>query len=121
MTTDQGHENVRLRELLAYVREGRLIEAMHEFYADNVVMEDPAVGATRGLEDNLKREQKFLESVREFRNFLVPHSATGPNTAIYENYMDWIDIDGKEHHVEQVAVQTWKNGKIIHERFYYHA
>lgn len=117
----QSHDNVRLHEMLQYVREGRLLDAMKEFYADNVVMEEPAYGATKGLDANLKREQHFAESVKEFRNFQVPHVAVGQNTGMYENVMDWIGQDGREYHVEQVSVQTWKNGKIIHERFYYNA
>ena len=43
----------------------------------------------------------------------------GGDTSIYENVMDWTDVDGNDIHVEQVAVQQWKGGKIIHERFYY--
>lgn len=120
MSTQQ-HENVRLHELLQYIRSGRVIEAMKEFYADNVVMEEPAYGATKGLDENLKREQQFVDHVKEVKNFQVPHSAVGSNTAMYENIMDWVTHDGKEHHVEQVAVQTWMNGKIVHERFYYSA
>lgn len=113
----QAHENVRLHDLLHLFREGRIVDAMKEFYADNVIMEVPA-GATRGLDANIEREQRFLESVREFRNFQVPRLAMGPNTAMYENIIDWTGTDGREHHLEQVAVQTWKNGKIIHERVY---
>jgi len=95
------------------------MEAMHEFYADNVTMEDPMSGTTRGLEENLKREQRFLDSVKDLKNFQVMHSAIGPNTAMYENVMDWVGQDGKDYHLEQVSVQTWKNGKIIYERFYH--
>ncbi len=116
-----SEHNVRLDELLHYLREGRILDAMTEFYAENVITEKPACGSTKGLPANIEREKQFVQSVRDFRNFLVPHSATSPNTAIYETIMDWVDTQGKDHHVEQVSVQTWKNGKIVHERFYYSA
>lgn len=115
------HPNVRLDELLTYVRTGRILDAMTEFYADNVVMEEPATGPVAGLLANTQREKGFMESVKEMRNFQVPHMAIGPNTGIYECIMDWTGTDGKEHHIEEVAVQTWKNSKIVHERFYYNA
>ena len=115
------NSNVRLDDLLNYIRTGKVMEAMKEFYAENVVMEEPAYGATKGLAENLVREKHFVDSVKEFKNFQVPHQAVGTNTAIYENIMDWIGQDGKEYHMEQVSVQTWKNGKIVHERFYYNA
>jgi hypothetical protein len=114
------HVNVRLDELLAYLREGRIMEAMNEFYAENVTMEDPSQ-STHGLAANIERERSWMDSIKEVRNFQVPRVATGSNTAMYENIMDWTDKEGHDHHLEQVAVQTWKNGKIIHERFYFHA
>ncbi|MEM1107835.1 MAG: SnoaL-like domain-containing protein [Planctomycetota bacterium] len=112
--------NVRLNELLDYVRQGRIIDAMHEFYAGDVVMSEPAYGNTVGLAANLKREQQFVDSVKEFKNFQATAIATGENVGIYENVMDWIDVQGNEIHVEQTVVQRWNaEGKITHERFYY--
>lgn len=113
------HENVRVDELLALVREGRLIEAMSQFYAPNVTMEDPAFGSMHGLDENLERERAFMETLKEWRGCYVPKVAKSANTAMYENVVEWVDQSGTTHRVEQVAVQTWKNGKIIHERFYH--
>jgi len=111
--------NVRLEELLGYIREGRIMDAMNEFYADDVVMEEPAYGATVGLAANLVREQKFVDSVAEFKVFETPKVHLGESSASYENVMDWTTTDGTDIHVEQVVVQDWKDGKIFRERFYY--
>lgn len=111
--------NVRINELLDYVRQGRIMDAMKEFYADEVVMTEPAYGDTVGLAANLDREQAFVDSVKEFKNFETPAIAVGDGVSIYENIMDWTSVDGQDIHVEQTAVQKWKDGKIIHERFYY--
>ncbi len=110
---------VRIHELLDYVRNGRIMDAMQEFYADNVVMEEPAYGRTVGLAANLEREQKFVDSVAAFKTFEAPAVAVGDGVSSYENVMDWTDTDGNDIHVEQVAVQRWEGGKIVHERFYY--
>lgn len=110
--------NVRIHELLDYIRNGRIMDAMREFYADDVVMQEPAYGQTVGLEANLEREQHFVDSVKDFKNFeAIP--AVGDGVSIYENVMDWIDQDGNARHVEQTVVAKWKDGKIVHERFYY--
>ena len=111
--------NVRIDELLDYIRNGRIMDAMREFYADSVVMTEPAYGHTEGLEANLVREQKFVDSVAEFRRFETPRVARGGDFSIYENVMDWVGTDGKDYHVEQVVVAQWQHGKIVHERFYY--
>ena len=111
--------NVRIHELLDYVRQGRIMDAMKEFYADDVVMTEPAYGDTVGLAANLEREQKFVDSVKAFKNFEAPAVAVGDGVSLYENVMDWTDVNDNDIHVEQVAVQKWKDGKIVHERFYY--
>ncbi|MEM1212903.1 MAG: SnoaL-like domain-containing protein [Planctomycetota bacterium] len=110
--------SVRINELLEYVQQGRIMDAMREFYADDVLMEEPAYGTTAGLQANLDREQQFVNSVKEFKGFTAK-VAVGENFSAYENTMDWVDQDGNDVHVEQVAVQDWKDGKIVRERFYY--
>jgi len=37
----------------------------------------------------------------------------------YECSLDFIATSGQPVHMEQVVVARWKNGKIVHERFYY--
>jgi hypothetical protein len=123
MTVDEKETamagKVRIHELLDFVRNGRIMDAMNEFYAVDVVMEEPAYGRTVGLAANLEREQKFVESVKEFKNFEVNRVAAGDDVSFYENVMDWVDVNGTEIHVEQVVVAQWRDGKIAHERFYY--
>lgn len=97
------------------------MDAMREFYDDDVVMEEPAYGATNGLAANLKREQAFVDSVAAFKQFDTPKVTAGEHVSMYENVMAWTSTDGTEIRVEQVAVQQWQDGKIIHERFYYTA
>ena len=114
-------DNVRIHDLIDYIREGRIMEAMQEFYAEDVVMEEPMYGATGGLAANLEREQQFLDSVKEFRHFQARNVGVGDDVSFYECVMDWVDVDGNEIHAEQTAVAEWKDGKIVRERFYYDA
>jgi ketosteroid isomerase-like protein len=111
--------NVRIHELLGYIREGRIMDAMNELYADDVIMEEPAYGKTVGLAANLDREQQFVDSVAEFKSFETPKIMIGENSSSYENSMSWKSTDGLDIQVEQVAVQEWRDGKIVSERFYY--
>lgn len=118
MTTSTASE-VRINDLLEYIRNGRIMDAMREFYADDAVMEEPAYGKTVGLDANLVREQKFVDSVKEFKRFEATKIGVGDGVSLYENIMDWVDVNGQEIHVEQVVVAKWRDGKIVHERFYY--
>ncbi|MEM9413912.1 MAG: SnoaL-like domain-containing protein [Planctomycetota bacterium] len=109
----------RIHDLLAYIQDGRIMDAMRTFYSDDVVMEEPAYGKTVGLAANLVREQQFVDSVAAFKHFEATKVAQDDGVSMYENVMDWTDVDGNDIHVEQVAVQQWEGGKIVHERFYY--
>ncbi|WP_309708627.1 hypothetical protein [Armatimonas sp.] len=111
--------NVRLDDLLGYIAQGRIMDAMNEFYGDGVVMEEPMYGRTEGLAANLVREEKFVGSIKEFKSFEVLRKGTSETSGFYESTMDWIGVDGVTYHIEQVAVQEWQDGKIVYERFYY--
>lgn len=109
----------RLNDLFGYVRQGKIIEAMNEFYDKDAVMQDNANPPTKGLAANIEREKQFLNGVKEWKGFNVTASAVGDNVTFYECTLDFIATGGQAVHMEQVSVAKWKNGKIVHERFYY--
>jgi len=109
----------RLQDLLNHIRQGKIVEAMNEFYDNDTVMQDNANPPTKGLAANIEREKQFLSGVKEWKGFNVTASGVGDNATFYESTMDFIATNGQAMHLEQVAVAKWKNGKIVHERFYY--
>ena len=119
MNTAMVDVQERQQQLIGYIREGRILEAIREFYADDTQMQENANAPTTGLAANLEREQQFLKGVKEWKNSQFKAVGAGEDVTFYEGVFDWIATDGAPVHVEQVAVQRWRNGKIIHERFYY--
>jgi len=109
----------RLQDLLNHVRQGKIIEAMNEFYDKDTVMQDNANPPTKGLAANIEREKQFMSGVKEWKGFTVTASGVGDNVTFYESTSDFVTTGGVPAHLEQVAVANWKNGKIVHERFYY--
>ena len=109
----------RLNDLFGYIRQGKIIEAMSEFYDKEMVMQDNANPPTVGQAANVEREKQFLSGVKEWKGFNVTASAVGDNVTFYECSLDFIATSGQPVHMEQVVVAKWKNGKIMHERFYY--
>ncbi len=109
----------RLEELLSYIREGRILDAINEFYAEDVAMQENNFIPTVGRQANYVREKQFLDTVKEWKNFEVTATGAGDNVTFYETVMDWVTTDDTPVHVEQVVVAKWQDGKIIHERFYH--
>lgn len=111
----------RLNDLFGYIRQGKIIEAMTEFYDKNAAMQENANPPTVGQAANIEREKQFMSGVKEWKGFYVTASAVGDNVTFYECSLDFIATNGQAVHMEQVVVSKWDNDRIIHERFYYDA
>jgi hypothetical protein len=109
----------RLNDLLGYIQQGKIIETMNEFYDKNIVMQENANPPTKGLDTNIEREKQAMSGVKELKGFTITASGVGDNVTFYESTSDFVTTGGEPGHVEQVSVAKWKNGKILHERFYY--
>lgn len=108
-----------LKDLLDGIASGRLLEVFDKYYADDVVMrENGVVDPERvGKEKNRAYESYFVEN-SEWQKFEVgPILADGDHTA-YGAYME-LTFQGHPVKRHQWSVQTWKDGKIVDEAFYY--
>jgi len=119
MSTINLHE--RLNDLFSHIRQGKIIEAMTEFYDKDAAMQENANPPTVGQAANIEREKQFMSGVKEWKGFNVTASAVGDNVTFYECSLDFIATNGQAVHMEQVVVSKWNHDKIIHERFYYDA
>ena len=113
----------RVRDLMAYVQNGRIIDAMYEFYADDVKMQENNSPPTVGLAANVEREKQFLAYVKQWKGLDVDAVAVDParGKTLVQSRIEFDAVDGKTVRMDQVAVQTWRDGKIVHEKFYYDA
>ncbi len=109
----------RLLDLIEGITTGRLLEAFDQHYADDVVMsengeEDPnRVGKAK----NRAYEEYFVANSEWFGARIGPVLGDGDHTA----YEMWMDLAFQGHRMQrtQWAVQTWRDGQIVREVFYY--
>lgn len=101
------------------VLSGQILEAFERFYDDAVEMQEGSQTPTRGKDANRAREQAFVESLAEFHGAAVTATAAAGDTSFSEWWMDVTFKDGTRKRLEQVAVRRWKDGRVVHERFYY--
>jgi hypothetical protein len=103
------------------VLQGKAMDAFEKYYGEDVVMQENENPVTVGFEANRSRELDFFAKVTEFRGAEVKAVAYGEDVIISEWFVDYTHSEwGKVTH-DQVSVQRWKDGKVIHERFYYAA
>ncbi|MEO0981969.1 MAG: SnoaL-like domain-containing protein [Pseudomonadota bacterium] len=107
------------RELNAMILNGEALAAFEKFYADDVVMQENDAEPTVGKDANRIREQEFFDAVTDFRGAEVLSEAIGGNTTFSHWRYDYTHRDWGVRDYHQVAVRTWKDGKVIREVFYY--
>ena len=110
---------VRAHELQEWIKQGKILEAMTEFYDASIAMQENRKPATVGLQANIEREKQFLAQVKEFKGYEVKSLSIGADVSAVEAVMEFVNQQNQPVRLEQVSIQRWKNGKIIHERFYY--
>jgi len=101
------------------VLSGKALEAFEKYYADDVVMQENSDEPRVGKEANRKAEEEFFASLAEFHEGKVLASAVNGDTSFSEWFMDVTFKNGYRMKLAQVAVRKWKNGKVVHERFFY--
>jgi len=105
-------------DLISLVENGKMLEAMTKYYGDNVAMQENISPPTVGFAENYAREQAFYGSLRALKFTLVSVVVEDDRAAV--NWVfDYTTADGKQYRMDEIAIQTWRNGKIVHERYIY--
>lgn len=111
----------RVQDLIDHITQGKILEAMDEFYASDVEMGENTAPMTKGLAANIEREKQFLSTVKEWHSTTIDAVAVNEETgaAFIEYGFEFTNTDGKSVVYQQTSAQRWSNGKIARERFYY--
>ncbi len=108
-------------EMNGMIMEGQILEAFEKFYDDDVVMQENNEEAREGKDANREYEKKFVDSIEEFHGANV--EAVGIDEDNNKTLVQWeMDVTfkgGDRKKMKQIAVQKWKDGKVIKEQFYY--
>jgi ketosteroid isomerase-like protein len=109
----------KFAEIKTLVLAGKAMEAFEKYYGDDVVMQENENPATTGKAANRDRELDFFAKITEFRGSEVKAVAYGDDVIISEWFTDYTHSEWGTVAHDQVSVQRWKDGKVVHERFYY--
>jgi ketosteroid isomerase-like protein len=101
------------------VLSGKAMEAFEKYYADDVVMQENSDAPRVGKDVNRKFEEEFFASVEAWNSGACTASAVNGDVSFSEWEYDLTFKGGHRAKLSQVAVRRWKDGKIVHERFFY--
>ena len=106
-------------ELNQMILKGQILEAFDRFYGDDVVMQENSQEPTVGKAANRTREEQFVGSVAELHQVKLEATGASSDTTFSVWLIDATYKGGPRVRQEQVAVRTWKDGKIVSERFFH--
>ena len=109
----------RLNSLLGMLKQGQFVEGMEAFFAPDVTIQEVGQAPKTGRDLTIAVEKELLEGVSEFIQYRAHSIGAGGDKTFYEATMEFKTNDG--HHIvqNQAVVTTWKDGKIIDERYYH--
>ena len=111
-TRDQVTQFVRL------VEANRIVDAIDQFYDEQVSMQDNLNAPTVGKAANRERERQFFGGITVHQNRALSVAVDGDQAVIHWLF-EFTGGDGKRYRMDQLAQQEWKDGRVVRERFYY--
>jgi len=105
-------------DLIRLVENGRMLDAITTYYDENVAMQENVSPPIVGYATNYEREAAFYGSLASLKFTLASVVVEG-DRAVINWVFDYTTSDGQRYRMDEIAVQTWRNGKIVHERYIY--
>ncbi|MEM6325994.1 MAG: SnoaL-like domain-containing protein, partial [Bacteroidota bacterium] len=101
-------------------------DAIDTYYHDDIEIVEATGDTFHGKETQKGRVQEWMSSVEEMhdggiRAIAATETAPGTGVALIETYADVTFKGAGRRAIEEVAVQRWEDGQVVHERFYYNA
>ncbi|MFH6983380.1 SnoaL-like domain-containing protein [Marinoscillum luteum] len=109
----------KIEDMNQMILSGQMMDAFEKYYHNDVTMQENNESPTVGKDANREREIKSMGMIEEFHGAEVKATAVGENVTMVEWEMDVTYKGAPRNTSNQVAVQKWQDGQIIHERFYY--
>ena len=102
---------------VSLVESGRFIDALHRFYHPAAVVWENRQQSRVGLDALIQNENVMLSRFTTVKAHASQVMVDGDQVTI--NWAFEFSSDNTRLTLDEVAVQQWVDGQIIHERFYY--
>ncbi len=108
----------QLNDLNNMVLNGEILESMDKYYHPDCVVIEKYEVVANGIQAAKDRESSVFEGVEAWLKSEIKSTAVGDNVTMTEWHFEYKHRDFGHKKFDQVAVQHWKDGKIISDRFY---
>jgi len=108
----------RVDAFIATIERGEFLEALAEFYAEDMTAQENGLPPRVGRAAQQANEEAALKRMRFDTIRVVSHLVDGDRVAI--NYVfEMTTNDGQRLRMDEIAYQLWRGESIVHERYFY--
>lgn len=113
--------NGKLTEMLAMLKLGQMTQGQEKYFANDVVTQEGNDPPVVGRQAAIERLNRFREAVgiTGFVSYKIGSVVVNGSVSFYDAVLSVKVKDGSTINLEQVVRTEWKDGKIIHERYYH--
>ncbi|WKN44106.1 hypothetical protein [Tunicatimonas pelagia] len=120
MNNDQLGWTVKVEQLNAMIIAGDTLRAIQQFYGNDVIVQENEESPRVGKKICLENEKLNLSRVAHVQSKLINQAIdTRKNVVFSEWKILFTNLQGITSQLTEVSVQQWRDGLIIHEKFYY--
>lgn len=105
-------------ELNLLNRQGKILEGLERFYADDCTFQEGNEEPVRGKAAQHDRLSEMFASLKGFNGATLHSQAVGDGVTATEWTFDMTGGDGQQIIWNEMLVRHWNGGKVVRERFY---
>jgi len=109
----------RVAQLIALVEQGRYVEAIEAFYAEDASMQENLQPPRKGRAALVAGERKVLAAFKQVRTLPVDRFLVDGDRVVIHWVFEFMRHDGQTFRQDELAWQRWRGDRIVEERFYY--
>jgi ketosteroid isomerase-like protein len=109
----------RVAALIERVEQGKYVEALQEFYAEDATMQENGNPPRVGLKALVAHERGVMTAFREIRTLPVEAWLVDGDRAVIQWIFEFTRADGTRFRMDELALQRWRSNRVAEERFYY--
>lgn len=105
--------------LIALVEQGRFIEALEQFYAEDAVTTENMGELRCGRETLIANERGVMAAFPTIRSRCVRPVFVDDDRAVIRWQFEFVPASGPVRRMDELAYQLWEDDRIVEERFFY--
>jgi hypothetical protein len=109
----------RVNQFVAAVRDGRYVEAIEDFYAEESSMKENLGPERKGRDLLIQHEKAVLGGLKGMTTHHVGAVLIDGDHVVINWVFEMTGNDGSVRRLDELALQTWRGDQIVQEQFYY--